>query len=233
MKYILTMLFAAAMILPAAAIERKPADKINPDELVEETLLDVSGGKDHIAFVWYIPSEYWTAVINRNNDMAPPEKARAQRTMKGLTVVAVVQGDFPQVGPIRYYDRNYLQNSLTFFRVDASGKLHHVLPYRTVSGQVKTLIESIAPTLGSAIGSLGDNLQFFVFNDQTVDGKRVIDPCQPGGMLVELTRKDGQKLQAKFEFPLNSLYVPRKCPNGRPAHVSWRYCPWTGKKLPQ
>ena len=95
------------------------------------------------------------------------------------------------------------------------------------------LIGSIAPALGATIGSLGDNLQFFVFNDQTLDRKRLMDPGLPGGLIVELTGKEGRSLQAEFEFPLNSLYVPRKCPNGKPAHISWRYCPWTGKKLPE
>ena len=64
------------------------------------------------------------------------------------------------------------------------------------------------------------------------DGKRILDPYQPGGLQVDLKRKNNQPLQAKIEFPLNSLYVPRRCPNGKPAHVSWKFCPWTGAKLP-
>jgi hypothetical protein len=34
-----------------------------------------------------------------------------------------------------------------------------------------------------------------------------------------------------LETPLNSLFVPRTCPNGKPAHVSWKFCPWGGERL--
>lgn len=234
MKYPLTILFIAiAALLPAAALERKPADKINPDELVAETQLDAAGSRDHIAFVWYIPLEYWQAALCRNTDLTPEEKQEILRTVSGLTIIAVVQGDCPQLGRIRYYDRNYLQETARFFRIDAAGEQHPLRPYQTVTEPVRLLVDSIAPALSTAIGGLGENLHFFVFNDQTIDRKRLLDPGLPGGLAVELSGKEGRKLRAEFEFPLNALYVPRQCPNGKPAHVSWRYCPWTGKKLPE
>ena len=233
MKQLLTILFATALILPATGVERKPAEAINPDELVAETQLDVAQSRDRIAFVWYIPSEYWQAALNRNSDLSPAVKDEILRTVTGLTVIAVVQGECPPVGQIRYYDRNYLLNNTRFFRIDVNGERHPLQPYRVVSPQVERLIGSIPTMLGTAIGSLGENLHFFVFNDRTLDRKRVVDPALPGGLAVELNGRGGETFHAEFEFPLNSLYVPRLCPNGKPAHVSWRYCPWTGEKLPE
>ena len=233
MKQLLIILFAAALIFPATGVERKPVEEINPDELVAETQVDVARVRNQIAFVWYIPVEYWQAVLNRNGDLNPEEKANILRTMTGLMVVAVVQGECPPIGPIRYYGRNHLLKNTRFFQIDAAGGQHPLRPYLSVNDQVRMLVESIAPSLGSAIGPLGDNLQFFIFNDQTIDRKRLLDPAQPGGLIVELAVAGGEPLRAEFEFPLNALYVPRICPNGKPAHVSWRYCPWTGKKLPE
>ena len=233
MKHILIALFLTALSFQVAAVERKTAEQINPDELIAETQQDVSQSRDHIAFVWYIPSEYWTAGSNADTRLPGEEQEQIQQTMANLTVIAIVQGDYPPIGPVRYYDRNYLLKTVRFFRVDAEGERHPLQPYQSVTRPVRMLIGSIAPALGATIGSLGDNLQFFVFNDQTLDRKRLMDPGLPGGLIVELTGKEGRSLQAEFEFPLNSLYVPRKCPNGTPAHISWRYCPWTGKKLPE
>ena len=221
------------LALPLGALEKKPVEKIDLDQLIEETLLDVSRSKDHIAFVWYIPNEYWNAVISQNPEMNQIEKVQARLTMNTLSVVAVIQGDVSPVGPVRYYERVYLQETAKFHRVDAEGKKHELFPYKTIAGDVKNLLDSIAPALGASVGALGDNLQFFVFNDLADDGKRSLDPYQPGGLQVDLKRKNNQPLQAKIEFPLNSLYVPRRCPNGKPAHVSWKFCPWTGAKLPE
>ena len=114
MKQLLTILFATALILPATGVERKPAEEINPDELVAETQLDVAQSRDRIAFVWYIPSEYWQAALNRNSDLSPAVKDEILRTVTGLTVIAVVQGECPPVGQIRYYDRNYLLNKTAY-----------------------------------------------------------------------------------------------------------------------
>jgi hypothetical protein len=47
---------------------------------------------------------------------------------------------------------------------------------------------------------------------------------------VKLSNADAVHM-AELELPLDSLFVPRLCPNGKPAHVSWDYCPWSGKKL--
>ena len=229
-----------AAILPAlmlafslGALEKKPPEKIDLDQLTEETLLDASRSKDHIAFVWYIPTEYWNAVISQNHEMGQLEKVRAKLTMNTLTVIAVVQGDIPPTGSVHYYEKLFLQDSLKFTRIDEQGKTHEYIPYKTYSGEVKSLLESIVPAIGASVGTLGDNLQFFVFNDQEANGERILDPGKPGALEIELTRKNGRKFKAKLEFPLNSLYVPRQCPNGKPAHVSWKYCPWTGKKLPE
>jgi hypothetical protein len=44
------------------------------------------------------------------------------------------------------------------------------------------------------------------------------------------TRKDVQ-LTSRVGMPLDSLFKPRFCPNGKKAHISWEFCPWSGKKL--
>lgn len=87
------------LALPLGALEKKPVEKIDLDQLIEETLLDVSRSKDHIAFVWYIPNEYWNAVISQNPEMNQIEKVQARLTMNTLSVVAVIQGDVSPVGP--------------------------------------------------------------------------------------------------------------------------------------
>ena len=72
---------------------------------------------------------------------------------------------------------------------------------------------------------------FFVLSD-TDQGDRLLSPYGNSTLLVTLTNKKGEVLEPiRFEMPLDSLFVPRMCPNGKPAHVSWVVCPWDGSKL--
>ena len=81
------------------------------------------------------------------------------------------------------------------------------------------------------MGNLGSNMHFFVLNDELESSPRLIDPYLKGHISIQLERRDEVQLDARIEMPLNSLFIPRKCPNGMDAHVSWKFCPWTGKPL--
>ena len=81
------------------------------------------------------------------------------------------------------------------------------------------------------MGNLGKNMHFYVLNDKSKSFPRLLDPYRKGQINIQLSRKDDVLMTASIEMPLNSLFVPRKCPNGKDAHISWKYCPWTGKRL--
>ena len=59
----------------------------------------------------------------------------------------------------------------------------------------------------------------------------MVDPYLQGLISVQIAKRNGDLMTADIEMPLNSLFVPRKCPNGKDAHISWKYCPWSGKLL--
>jgi hypothetical protein len=81
------------------------------------------------------------------------------------------------------------------------------------------------------MGNLGKNFHFYVLSDKRNSSHRLIDPYKKGLIEIQLMKNKDDLINAEIELPLNCLYVPRKCPNGKDAHISWSYCPWTGKKL--
>lgn len=93
------------------------------------------------------------------------------------------------------------------------------------------MLEMIKPVLGSAAGNLGLNMHFFVLDDNNTEKRRKMDPYQFGELNFQIGERNGELMKATLSLPLNSLYLPRKCPNGKDAHVTWEYCPWTGEKL--
>lgn len=81
------------------------------------------------------------------------------------------------------------------------------------------------------MGNLGSNMHFFVLADRNANDERIIDPYEVNALRIGLKKSDGERLNVVLETPLNSLFVPRTCPNGKPAHVSWKFCPWGGERL--
>jgi hypothetical protein len=95
------------------------------------------------------------------------------------------------------------------------------------------MIKMMSPMLEASLGKMGKNLQFFVLDDE-VGGKRLISPYDNSALRVSLTSKSGAAISPLvLEMPVDALFVPRTCPNGKPAHISWVVCPWDGTKLPE
>ena len=92
MKRYIAVLSAMILALPLGALEKKPVEKIDLDQLIEETLLDVSRSKDHIAFVWYIPNASGCALMARNRTLVPLahhgfEKGRRAPPFRGASPI--------------------------------------------------------------------------------------------------------------------------------------------------
>ena len=84
----------------------------------------------------------------------------------------------------------------------------------------------------TAMGNLGENMHFFVLPDVDSAGARLVSPHEFGTVEVKLGGRDSSSpVQLSVELPLDALFVPRVCPNGKPAHVTWTHCPWGGSKL--
>ncbi len=234
MKNFLLFFSAFIFILSAGALEKLPLEKVRLGDMLEETQLDASDRKDHIAFVWVIFPEYWATALETNLHLNEAQKEQLTERMKSLIVVAVVEGDVTPAGTVAYYDKSYLERTLKFHYVNSRGERMKFDYYKLPDGSLAYFYNSIAPVLSGAIGGLGENFNFFIFSDLSGEQEeRLIDPYKPGKFEVELKSKANRILKTQLDLPLNSLFVPRLCPNGKPAHVSWKYCPWTGTKLPE
>ncbi|MBW4643856.1 MAG: hypothetical protein KME23_12850 [Goleter apudmare HA4340-LM2] len=62
--------------------------------------------------------------------------------------------------------------------------------------------------------------------------RKIGSPYKSGKLNISFNGKGNQQIGSVVNLPLNSLFIPRLCPNGKPAHVSWKYCPWDGTPLP-
>lgn len=233
MKFLNTFL-ALGLVLPlcanAGAIEKKQPKDVDISAMTNETQRTSYAGGVHLA--WWIPAEYWEASLSRDPNVTDAARKQVLDTLRGYSMLAVVQAEVGALGNFTFYERDAVIKGLKLELSDGKDWAS-LVPLAEVPQKLAPLLKVLGPILSSAMGPMGQNMNFFVLDDHKKGG-RLISPYEPGMLRITLTDNKGVKLEPLLiEFPLDSLYVPRRCPNGKPAHVSWMVCPWDGSKLPQ
>ena len=232
------LLAALLMALPVQsllALEPRPIAEVNSDALLAETQWSstqpVKDGQ-HMAIVWWLPVEFWQVSLANQPDIDPDVRNLMLNMLQDYMILAVAQSDITPQAAFRFYERTEIEKSMRVV-VKRQGKDdRRLVPTKSVGSQVELMLRDIGPILENAMGATGKNLQLFVFEDKIkrVDARR-LDPYKTASLEVRLLSRDGTAFQTSFDTPLDSLFVPRTCSNGKPAHVSWSFCPWSGKKL--
>lgn len=214
------------------AAERKPIEEVDTDYVVEETQILIKGaGESHMAMVWWIPYEFWIPTF-RNDPMISTEEAdQILEAMEGVSLLAVIQADISMFGAFSFFPQDEIRSTLDAFYVDGQSERLRLTEEENINPDLEILIGALTPILAAAMGETGQNMHFFVMNDYSPKGERLIDPYELGEIEINLNKLDGTPLKAIVELPLNSLYEPRICPNGKEAHVRWNFCPWSGEEL--
>ncbi|MEM6458386.1 MAG: hypothetical protein AAF710_03235 [Planctomycetota bacterium] len=224
--------FLGLLAAAAWAAEPKPITEVDTAALTQETQQTRDDGR--LDLIWYLPVEFWSASLRQDPNVPAPQAELIIETLEPFFMVGVVQADVSPFGAFDYYRRAEVGKQLDVFFVDGAGK-ETALPVVDNPGpDVEMLLTQVTPVLTAAMGALGQNFHFFVFRDRDAEGKRIVSPYDLGELRIGTAGRDGAAPNAfGFSLPLDTLHIPRVCPNGEPAHVSWNFCPWTGAKLPE
>lgn len=230
-------LFIAIMIFSivanhSLAAKKKPVEEINTDAFTKDTQVSPNGtGDSHVALAWWIPNEFWESILTRDASITESDKEAMLNVMSGVSLLAVFQADISAFGAFNFYSKDEVDENMTICYHNDLGKEQILSPMKTVDPDLELVLNIFKPILGSAMGNLGNNMHFYVLDDKSTSYPRLIDPYKKGKIDIKLMRRDNIYMDASIEMPINALFVPRKCPNGKEAHISWKYCPWTGKLL--
>jgi hypothetical protein len=184
-------------------------------------------GGDFFNLNWWIPNEFWEASTAEDGE----ESTDIFSAFKGYTIVAVVAANISSLGVFNYYSEDEITTHINVKYTDAGGKSRTMQIVKEPPTEVQMILGMMKPMLKAAMGAMGEHFHFIVLKDQTESGTRIADPYAEGSLSIGLNDRLDRSWTSAVDTPLNSLYVPRLCPNGKPAHISWKYCPWTGKKL--
>lgn len=230
-------LFVAVIIVSmvatySMAAEKKPLKDIDTDAFASDTQVTPKGaGDNHMALAWWIPNEYWESLFSRDATTSASEKKAMLDAMSRVSLLAVVQADISAVGAFKFYSKEEIEQSMTLSYTGADGQKQRLSPLQTIAPDLEVVLGVFKPILGAAMGNLGNNMHFYVLSDRSKSSPRLLDPYRNGQIDIQLARRDKVLMDARVELPINALFVPRKCPNGKNAHISWKYCPWTGEQL--
>jgi len=226
----LILLFAIATITNAQ--ERYSIADVSADAILEETQVTPRGAGDHhVAQFSWMPLEFWKAIFTRDHSLSEAGKKEMIRAFTDIILLSVVQADISAFGTFNFYNEKEVSENLDFTFTDSTGEIHELKMITEIDDDLQMILSIFKPILSSGMGNLGDNTHFFVFEDSNGPSERLINPYEKGRINFSLARRDDVVMNGSINTPLNSLFIPRTCPNGEEAHVSWNYCPWSGERL--
>lgn len=216
---LMVILAMAAVSTASIQDERLPADKLSSDDLVEETQLSIRG-EENMGVIWWMPVEFWMAGGGFTSQQLEP--------LRDYTMIAVMVG---RTGPfgVSFIPPQKVKSSVILR--DMAGKDH--LPLEKVGNEAEMLTQIMKPLFTNLLGQMGSNIEMIFFPGKGKDGKPLIDPAVKGSFSVVLKDlvEPGDSVYT-FELPLDSLFVPKVCPQGKEqVKRKWNYCPWHGNKL--
>lgn len=210
----------------------RPLGDVNIDHFVKDTQPTAVDPSDRLEMVWYIPREFWLTSVSQELGPDAAEVAELRESLKGYFLLGFVQADLSATGAADFYAAHEVANNFEVRVLNEAGRSRVLqrVPDERVPTDLQMLGQQAKLIMGQIAGQVGSNMQFFVYEDTA--GGIVADPVRRGGLRIDTVgRANQQPTHYNIAFPLNALYVPRQCPNGEPADVSWKFCPWTGDRL--
>ena len=219
--------WATAVHSALADDQRKPLSAIDIDQFTSELQVVMSDASS-MTQAWWIPAEFWGSAFARTN----PELAeQAMAKLADYGILAVVQADITPLASFVFHDRKNVSERLSVTFSSYASEPVQIRQAAELSDSVQMLLNVLAPMFANTMGELGKNMHLFVMDNRGEEGL-IADPYKQGKVQVKLNgTKTTPERHLAIELPVDALYEPRYCPNGKPAHISWKYCPWSGKKL--
>lgn len=213
----------------ALGLEPKEINNVVIENLITETQ-ETSPSDSDSSLIWWIPYEFWEASLEQSTSIEPALKESILQIVEPYFMLIVIQKDNSSSG--NSYSLEQVKQNLTFNFENSSGEEQKLIPLDNIPSDLVLLQEAIRSAVKQRVNNIGENFHILVFENTTSEGDLLISPYETGIINVTLSENNNVATSnLAIDLPLNSLYVPRICPNGKEAHVSWQYCPWDGSEL--
>jgi len=201
------------------SIAQLPNDQVDIGQLMGELVTSKKNG-DNLKQVMLFPPDYWAIALSESSFAGPDVIDELHKIFDGYLLVGTLDANMNVVG-------NFIGNEIAIQLIDSKGKVHNHIPEDKLNPDLKTMLEVFKPTMAGMLGKMGEQLQFFIFNNFDADGDKVLSPREKGNFTVVVN-------ETKFTYrtPLGSMVEKKICPTtGIELNGNWDFCPWHGTKL--
>ncbi len=190
----------------------------------------VSSSDDtHTAVCWWIPVEFWKASLSRDITISEEERCAFLRVLNDFSLLSIAQ--FDMIDKYDYYSKSEIESNIVITVIDKNGNENRLFTMQNINSDFDKIIGMLQLVTGDVLGNFGNNAHFYVLNDKSKRDDRLLNPYNKGELRIQFGRRNGEIFEGIIKTPINALFVPRICPNGEKAHISWKFCPWSGKPL--
>ena len=224
-----------ALLMPslATAAELLPNTQVNGSTLMDDVFFATEDEED-LTMGWWMPGQVFVMAWMMEPTTPPEEVAELNALVEGKLVLMMAHSKITALASVRPAERASTLERLKVTSIKADGSRHELVLAEQISAELTGYFNLLRPVFSNSFGKVGEAMDFFVYNNVAADGSPLVDPSLDELIRIDIAAGDGFK---QFEFEAstqcNSLFKPRTCSTGEPAHVSWKFDPWTGKKLPE
>lgn len=194
-------------------------------ERMTEEIQQIKQTTKNLKLVWWIPTEFWKAVIDEQKGSTAEQKDYVINLFDDYTIF--VAGDFSLGSNDNGLDFtvNDPGKSLIYYE---NGKKTPLLKESEVDDKVLTLMNDyMKPMFEQMLGKMGSGVDIFIYNNKNSAGKRILDPYKTGSFTVEM----GPDL-FEWKLPMVSLMKEKVCKNDFAKFPgNYIYCPFHGTEL--
>ncbi len=222
MKKQLTLLFLFLSLISFG--QRESFDKVNLEQLIQETQLNV-GNSDSLKIFWWIPIEFWRVTLVQDENMTEQGINDFLSVLDQYAILAVVEGRMGAFGGVQFTPADSIRKNTILLSSDNIS--HKSIPESELSVDVTILINTLKPIMINLMGNLGQNMQFLVFDDRDEKGKRIFDPYKENSIKLKV-----RSSMYEWDTALGALLKKKICPiDDEALNGKWNFCPVHGEKL--
>jgi hypothetical protein len=193
--------------------------------IAQEVARTAQEGK-RVVSVWWLPVEYWEAAAREIG--WKDERVREVRERLALySVIGIVDATLTPEKRFAFAESSQLAEKLELW---LGGE--PVAPVRKLDPQLLEPMPELTYLLRASLAGLASGLRLMFFPNVDGQGKPQVAGGGNGAVRLRYAASEQAPLEFYWHAPLTAVAGGRRDPEtGEPIEASWRFNPWTGKKL--
>jgi hypothetical protein len=177
-----------------------------------------------VLLVWWIPTEYWAAVMQGNPGATPELIKQFEDALDSYLVVAVAAVDVGPMGGMTPRGRPKIEANTQLL---IEGKPIAPLDEKDIGADARNFVAMMKPMMSNMLGQFGQGIEFLLY------------PNPPGKGLPKISAVDEGRFSYSafghafdWRLPIGSLLDPKIDPaTGEKFPGDYKFNPYTGSKL--